>query len=301
LKDQNTKKSNIVWIAVLVLFACVCLTMFTFTKILKPYMPDSSGAISLIPETDGSGGKDDGATDNEGTDDGSAQGGAQGNTIRPDFEVSDDNGEWQTQTEIELFNISYQNGEQNITVESNNGEQIIAPGTNCTYVFKLKNTGNVNLDYTVDLDAFFTPGQVKIPVNSRLLRYDGRWIVGDDDSFETVTELDSAHDSTTIGHGRYVYYTLEWEWPFESGDDLLDTELGNMATKQDITFTVKIATTAQISPTTSGGIGILLPNTGDNSGLDMWLALAGGSLVVIMFLIIYIIIEKKREKDAQTN
>ena len=104
----------------------------------------------------------------------------------PGFEVSDDNTVWTTNTQVEIFKLSYENGEANITVQSSDGEKVFAPGTENSYTFKLKNTGNVALDYTVDIDAYFTPGETVIPITARVNRYDGKWLVGSGDSYVDI-------------------------------------------------------------------------------------------------------------------
>ena len=134
------------------------------------------------------------------------------------------------------------NGEKVITVNSGNGDKVIAPGTENSYTFKLKNTGNVALDYTVEVDAYFTPADIEIPITGRLNRYDGTWVIGGKDEYAKVPVLDTAEDNATLGAGKYTYYTLDWLWPFESGNDELDTMLGNLAVDQELTFTIVIKT-----------------------------------------------------------
>ena len=83
------------------------------------------------------------------------------------FEASDDKTVWTTNTKVEIFRVSYENGEQVVTVNGSNGQKVIAPGTENSYTFKLKNTGTVALDYTLEVDAYFTPADIKIPISGR--------------------------------------------------------------------------------------------------------------------------------------
>lgn len=208
-------------------------------------------------------------------------------TVKPGFVVSDDNTVWSTQTQVEIFKISYENGEQVVTVNSDNGDKLIAPGTENSYTFKLKNTGNVALDYSVDLEAFFSPAEIELPISCRLNRYDGKWIVGSQDAFASVPELDLAEDHASLGAGKYTYYTLEWCWPFESGDDLYDTFLGNLATEQDLCFTVVINTSASYCYDPSDDSGITPPQTGDSFNLIFWVLVAAAAFIIMLITLFY--------------
>lgn len=219
-------------------------------------------------------------------------------SFRPGFEAGDEKGVWDTQTQVDIFRISYENNDRVVTVNSDNGAKLIAPGTENSYTFKLKNTGNVALDYTVELDAYITPADIYIPIRGRLSRYDGTWIVGDRDRYETVSVLDTASDKATLGAGKYTYYTLDWQWPFESGDDAWDTHLGNLAVNQDLVFTIVIKTTAEANTDPSSGGGITPPYTGDDSNMTLWIALAVGSFVVLLLLLFTRSGEKKQHDTA---
>lgn len=301
---MNTKKSSknkIIWLSVLILLICVALTTLAFTDILDVFLPNDNGAISLIPEdtsqTDQSGTdeREPDETESSITDETQA---TQSQPTEPEkhpgFEVSDDKAVWGTNTSVEIFKVSYENGEQVITVKSDDGNKVIAPGTENTYTFKLKNTGDVAMDYTVEIDAYFAPADITIPITARICRYDGKWVTGNKDVYSDVSTLNKATDSSTLGRGKFTYYTLDWVWPFESGNDELDTLLGSMANEQDITFTIVIKTTATESDNPNADGGITPPQTGDNSNLTMWIALMFGSLILMLFLILTNEKEKRR-------
>ena len=216
-----------------------------------------------------------------------------GNVIKPGFVIYDENGIWNMESSVELFRISYENDKKEITVSGENGDQVIAPGTTCSYVFKLKNTGNVALDYDLHLNAYITPKDTRIPVETKLSRYDGKWITGEVDKWSEISTVDYINDSFTLGSGRFAYYTLDWQWPFE-GDDELDTLLGNESITQEITFTLELATKATISnnPDSVGGI-LATPNTGDNNQVLLYSIIGGLALIFMLILIIH----KKDEDD----
>lgn len=216
------------------------------------------------------------------------------------FRAEDSDVRWMTNTQVEVFRVSYENGEQTVSVASENGDRVIAPGTENSYTFKLKNTGEVALDYSVDVDAYITPADVAIPVESRLSRYDGEWIVGGLEEYVDTATLDTAEDSGVLGAGKYTYYTMDWVWPFESGNDEYDTLLGNMAVEGDIVLTVVINTMAEESVDPDDNSGITPPQTGDDSILALWIALAVSS-VVLMLILLLLYKRDEEKKRARTE
>jgi len=314
VKKQNNN-GKMIWFAVLILLICVAATAIAFISRMDPFLPDDSGAISLVGpgsvSDDVGTGKPshtttpspDTETGEDTSSDSSADGGNGGeNTPQkaPSFEAGDEKTVWSTNTSVEIFRVSYENGEQRFSVNSLDGDNLIAPGTTNSYTFKVKNTGNVALDYTVEMDAYITPEDTPIPITGRVLRYDGEWIVGDNDGFADVPALDATEDNSTLGAGRYAYYTLEWTWPFE-GDDILDTELGNLATGIDLVFTVEIRTIAKESVDPYADGGLEPPQTGDNSNLTLW-AVVGAAAVCLAFVIfVYLLNDKNNDKNDKNN
>lgn len=330
MKKTNLLKTKLIGILATVLFVGVALSVTVLVDRMRPYLPDDSGAIDLIGETDSDvrtdsirppentavptrpddsadpNPADPGNPDPDSTD--PAVPGSTGNrpsdptpgsnagaAAKPGFEAGDDKTVWTTDTPIEIFRISYENGESVITVNSDDGEKVIAPGTSNSYTFKLKNTGNTSIDYRLTVDAYFTPSDLRIPIRAKLSRYDGRWLVGSADGYGTVDALDAVEDSASLSAGRYTYYTLEWEWPFESGDDAYDTLLGNRATEEDLLFTVVLRTTAEEG---GGGGGIEPPKTGDSLGTIFWGALIAGGMTV---LLIVVIPGRRRDSDDDSR
>ena len=324
MAKPNNSKTKWIWLSVLILLVCVAATTIAFLSRLDSFLLDDEGAISLITEDTSQ--ADDSTDETEDTQ-GSGSTATQTPTTEqeptnssdttgitttvpqatqppknPGFEASDDNTVWSTNTQVEIFRVSYVNGEKVITVNSGNGDKVIAPGTENSYTFKLKNTGNVALDYTVEVDAYFTPADIEIPITGRLNRYDGTWVIGGKDEYAKVPVLDTAEDNATLGAGKYTYYTLDWLWPFESGNDELDTMLGNLAVDQELTFTIVIKTTATESSNPYDDSGITPPQTGDNTNLTLWIVLAVSSFAMMIFLLFYQNKEKRRDSaEANTN
>lgn len=307
MKKSNHLKGKRIWLSVLVIFICVAASTVVLADKIGSFLLTDAGAISLIPESALSASEETasvGAAQNSDENHSLAEEAAQPpvdvqihpyseassrqtqSPKNPGFEANDDTTVWTTDTQVEIFRVSYANGQQVITVNNDNGEKLIAPGTENSYTFKLKNTGNVALDYTVSVDAYFTPGDIVIPITGRISRYDGRWLAGDKNTYADIQALDSAEDKDTLSAGRYSYYTLEWLWPYESGNDELDTLLGNMAVDQDLIFTVVIKTTAAESGDPQAVGGLKSPQTGDTSNITLWLVLLAASALVLLLLIL---------------
>lgn len=247
------------------------------------------------------------------------------------FTVSDDNTVWGTNTRVDIFKTEYENGQGSIVVASGNGDRIIAPGTENSYTFKLKNNYIVPFDYSVTVKAYFTPDNIEIPVTCRLSRYDGKWIAGSDTEWQTVPQFDGATDAAQLAPTSYVTYTLDWQWPYD-GDDTVDTILGNLAAQEDLTLTIEIITHAEATPPDPGtptpppvipppdepapdtpptpvepddpiaptpedpDVGQPLPpKTGDESHPVLWMTLAG-----VSFLLLLILLFRKDEDENST-
>ena len=205
----------------------------------------------------------------------------------PGFQVFDENTVWEGQTDVEIFRITYENGQAQVTVQSGNGDKLLAPGTENSYTFTLQNTGNVDLDYTLQVEAYFSHGDLPIPVVARLVDYDDHYLVGSENGYAPVLELNSVDIQNSLTAGYIAPYTLQWQWPFE-GDDVYDTLLGNTAVDEDITLTIIIRTTAEYGG--QGGI----PDTGDNTQL-----LVPAIALVASFggLLTLLLIPKRRRED----
>lgn len=301
-------------IAVLLLVGAASTSIIVAT-VLSRYNRNDSGAIPispqvseseevLFPEEEPEESVIEEPSEEASADVPSGTGAVAGNLRAPDeagFAVSDGEKIWKTKTEVEIFRASYENGEGIVTAESFDGKKIVAPGTENSYTFKLKNTGNTGIYYTLEIDAYITPGDEMIPIESRVSRHDGKWIAGGNESWVEIPVLDSAEDHYALSAGRYAYYTLDWRWPFE-GDDENDTRLGNLAMEEDITVTIVITTTA-VSAEDDPDLeeGLVPPNTGDESILSLWISLAVGAAVLLIIVAIFRICEEKRSKNGGTG
>lgn len=227
-------------------------------------------------------------------------------TAKPGFRVYDENTVWTGDTNVEIFKVAYVrddatgNYNSRFSVVGNNREKVIAPGTDNVYQFALENTGNVALDYKVTFNAIceiidkdLPSGQgtaYEIPVNASVSYVKNNseyYLFGTSAKNEAIVKMDNVQHSGTIGTGRYIPYTLYWEWPFE-GDDALDTLLGNQAAalepdNQEIRLTITIKTVAEYSDNSNADDGI--PKTGDN-GIGLAVAMMAASSAAMVFLLV---------------
>ena len=65
-----------------------------------------------------------------------------------DVSVGDsENSSWKTEEEIKIFDSGYLNDNGDLTVNSDDGQSLIAPGTELTYGFTMYNNSNVAVYY----------------------------------------------------------------------------------------------------------------------------------------------------------
>lgn len=159
------------------------------------------------------------------------------------FAVEDTDQVWKTQTAIELFKSDYQNADGVTTVKSADGSKVIAPGTEGSYTFSLKNTGDMAANYKIWVEATLNSNIEGAPIETRMSSDDG-WLLGGKNTWEQAEDLNGVSAAETIDAGKTAEYTIYWQWPFESGDDAADTNLADASgsVDQEMSYTVTIYT-----------------------------------------------------------
>ena len=248
--------------------------------------PSADGAATpSVPDTNENEGTTTPAT---GTDvpatEAGAQSGVEG-TLPGDETVA--HPEFRMVAEAEIFKFTYDETGK-LTVISNNGgaDKLIAPGTSNTYQFTLENPGNVPLDYNLTMEAYVTGTDLYLPVNVRVWDYKNKYLVGSPNEMVDVMELNTVDESAGLSAGRYAAYTLEWEWPFEWGDDEHDTLLGNLAVDDDIVLTIVIRTVAEYDDDPDGPSMGIPPKTGDESKVTYLALICAASVAGICFIML---------------
>lgn len=113
-------------------------------------------------------------------------------------------------------------------------DSVVSPGSEGSYTFFVDNPYSIEY-YSVEIEEWLQGEAVTtgVPIVYRLKLNDeylkgGEWRTIDDFSFDSVR--------LTKGEAKLV---LEWKWPYESGNDALDTYLGSRFTQYAIKFTFK--------------------------------------------------------------
>ncbi len=247
-KKLNRISLSGLWLTVVLLVILILATLALLGSFISGYIQGDPNVIEVMADSN----------DMEKEYDDDFPGGA-----LPDMEAEDAKVKWETETSVDLFKTAYTGPDGSITVESANGEKVIAPGTSNTYYFTLKNTGNISLDYTLVLEGVFKLADKDIPMFVRL-NQDGTWIMGNEDSWLHVDEMNEVSETNTLPRGESTVYEFEWMWPYEMDDDtdiLLgdildtilasnqnDTELGNVTVGVDTEFLLNIEVSSEITP-----------------------------------------------------
>ena len=302
MRQTERKSHNRIWLLVLLLVVAIAATTVAVVSILGGFQPDDSGAISLVnPEVESAPSDADPAPQvSDTSEEQPEQSGDEDTPQAPSISISDHQTEWTTETRVEIFKSTYENGERVVTVKSDNGDKVVAPGTANAYTFKLKNTHVAALDYQMSVEVSFAPDQVAVPLVGRLVRYDGVCVWDSRDSGDSLTEWDGLMDEATLATGNYSYYTFEWAWPID-GDDQVDTQLGNLFLEQDVSFALTIKTTATESADPHAQGGISAPPTGDSTRYALWFGLLGGTAMVLVLLLLTRDKEEKRKRTEATG
>lgn len=254
----GVKKLNvIIWVCVVILILLALVTTTVVTLRIGNFLPNEWDVIFLVPK-------------------------------QPSFEASDDKVVWTTDTQVDIFKAEYKNEKGDVTVLSGSGDSVFAPGSTVSYDFKLQNNGNMALDYNMLLDFGFLKegtdfGLENSPMLVRMYKNDdGAYIIGGEDNWIPVSELDNYEDVGTLGINSYSAYTLELKWLFESGNDENDTWLGNLADGESVIFTLGITTNAELNedPEAEGGI------VDENGGVTQ----IGGQIDTWPFIILLILL-----------
>ena len=198
--------------------------------------------------------------------------------------------------EIQIFCAEYGN-DGKITVKSDFGDKVVAPGTENSYDLYVRNVGKVPISYILEAESRITVDvngkQIEIPVEASFYTPHGSYLLGGEESLDNLGKLDGVKDSSGLSPRHQAKYTLCWSWPFD-GDDEFDTLLGNLAAEgEELTVKVAFNVTAAYDPNAAGGA----PMTGDSSAIGLWVAL----LVISAFAFIILLFLRKREQDEEKS
>ena len=198
--------------------------------------------------------------------------------------------------EIQVFYAEYgKDGE--ITVKSDFGDKVVAPGTENSYNLYVRNVGKVPISYILEAESRIAVDvngeKIEIPIEASFYTPRSSYLLGGEESLEHLSGLDGAKDYSGLSPEHQAKYTLCWSWPFD-GDDEFDTLLGNLAAEgEELTVKVAFNVTAAYNPNAGGGS----PITGGSSNIGLWVAL----FVISTFTLIILLFLRKREQDEENS
>ena len=198
--------------------------------------------------------------------------------------------------EIQIFCAEYDN-DGKITVKSDYGNQVVAPGTENSYDLYVRNVGKVPISYVLEAQSHITVDvngkQTEIPIKANFIDPNNNYLLGKENETDSLAKLDGVKDSSGLSPQHQAKYTLYWSWPFD-GDDEFDTLLGNLAAEgEELTVKVAFSVTASYDPNAEGGALM----TGDSSNIGLLAAL----FVISAFTLIILLFWRKREQDEENS
>ena len=125
-----------------------------------------------------------------------------------------------------------------------------------------------------------------------MINPNGYFIIGNKDTWVNVTEVAEKSETRTFKSGDFDEYIFQWRWKFESGDDALDTELGNM--KDSPILEVKFEITSSVNTTISENGGIMASGVGRIILNSIVIIILIGAIVVL-----FVYTRKKVKKRNQ--
>lgn len=178
---------------------------------------------------------------------------------------------------IDLFDADYSG------VSSENGSNVVAPGTDGNNIVRLKNSVSGSVSYTAVLYRIRTDDDlpVEVALSGSGLK-DTTTSVPLPKGVRAEQVLRSV--SGTVKGGAIQDFDISWLWQFEDERDPEDTALGNRDPADDVTVGLYIVVEDNNSYVT--------PKTGDESNIGMYAALMGvGALLLLLPLA-----ERRRER-----
>ena len=167
---------------------------------------------------------------------------------------------------LDLFDASYENDGSTV-VKSQNGKNVIAPGTTKSSKFAIVNHINDNLKpevkYALRIDASKSTADAAILANENIKFKldDGKWGTfeeliaqiedlakkksgtkdsGTEDSKANIYEAGEINENFK----EEVFHTITWEWGFTNGNEA-DTAMGNAAVDGDLNIEIVVDITAE--------------------------------------------------------
>lgn len=190
---------------------------------------------------------------------------------------------------IDVFSIHYENEQGDITVKGNNGEKVIAPGTDVSYTIRVRNADRFAIDYFLEPRLEFS-SEYQLPLLVRIIDPEDNYILGSATEWATLEELNRVSHEGTLEKSESAEYVFQWMWPYEGEDDLFDTALGGSDVDIGLSVSFELGAVANTEINANGG---LVPS---GMAKNIGLLLAAIILAVVCVLLILSVI--KRDKPV---
>ena len=203
---------------------------------------------------------------------------------------------------IELFRIEYENQSGEITVQGINAENVVAPGTTVGYDVRLRNNDDVIIDFLMTPTVEFL-SEDEVPVEFKILDDYGNYILGDEETWVGIGEMNALAHRGQIHPGEVFTYHVVWQWLFEVSDDqdAYDTYLANQNGQMLPGVAVGIETEAVANPKPVKSNAHMMHLLGEGFGCCWCCWLVWILLLVMLLLLVRIwFLRRKMNKQVET-
>lgn len=197
------------------------------------------------------------------------------------------------EAEIDIFSVTFFDASGEVTVQSMDGDKVVAPGTDTEYTIRLRNTDSVALDYDMIPRVTFSHADM-LPIQVRMLDPEDNYIVGDAKTWVALDALNGLSAQGTLAKHEAAEYTFQWRWPFEWGDDEYDTMLGDAAHGEQVSVEVSFSVLSEANTTLEDNGGFVDSGLHWDLGLLMLAILL---LIAVILLIVYRVSRRRAERE----
>lgn len=190
---------------------------------------------------------------------------------------------------IDVFSIHYENEQGDITVKGNNGERVIAPGTDVSYTIRVRNADRFAIDYFLEPRLEFS-SEYQLPLLVRIIDPEDNYILGSATEWATLDELNRVSHKGTLEKSESAEYVFQWMWPYEGEDDLFDTALGGSDVDIGLSVSFELGAVANTEINANGG---LVP-----SGMAKNIGLLMAAIILAVVCVLLILSVIKRDKPV---
>ena len=189
---------------------------------------------------------------------------------------------------FDIFSAEYKDETGQITVQSSDGEPVIAPGTSTEYTIRIKNKDNVAINYTFEPKVEYK-GAESLPIEVRLISPTDEYLIGSAKEWGTFEDFKTLDYTSTLPKGGVDSFELQWRWLYERDKDEEDTAWGN-APEGSVGISVGMGLHAEVNTSKDANNAMLGVGMDD---MIWWLVF----LILLLIAIILFILSLVHRKD----